>query len=128
MSDYTASAERRFTLAGSQELSHYTSNGTRYPRIPYGVDDTRWGEIPCPGCAAIKGQLHTAGECPYEHCPVCRASQLGTCPHTFTELGEDGQDVKFSSPTIGDRVLRAILGGVIVLCILATILAALRVL
>ena len=122
------SAERRFTLAESQGLTHYTSNGTDYPRIAYGADDPRWGEIPCRGCGAVKGQFHTAGDCPYEHCPVCRASQLGTCQHRFVQLGSDGVDAPLSGPTTGDRVPVAILAAVIVLCIVATILAALRVL
>ena len=120
--------DRRFTLAESQALSHYTSNGRSYPRIAYGDDDARWGEIPCRGCGAVKGQLHNAGDCPYEHCPVCRASQLGTCPHHFVELGADGTDASFAGPTVGDRILAAVLGGVILLCVVATILAALRVL
>jgi hypothetical protein len=126
--DDSSAADRRFTLAESQALSHYTSNGRSYPRIAYGDDDARWGAIPCRGCGAVKGQHHTAGDCPYEHCPVCRASQLGTCPHRFVELGTDGTDASFSGPTVGDRILAAVLGGVILLCVVATVLAALRVL
>jgi len=121
-------SERRYTLAESQALLHYTSSGTRYCRIAYGDDNPRWGEIPCRGCGATKGQLHTAGDCQYEHCPVCRASQLGTCPHTFVELGDDGLDTPVSGRTTGDYVLTAVLVGIILLCVAATILAALRLL
>jgi hypothetical protein len=116
-----------FTLAESQHIGHYTSNGVHYPRIPFGSDDPRWGEIPCRGCGAVRGQFHTAGNCAYEHCPVCRASQLGTCTHTFVELGDDGQDLPVRGPTIGDRVLTGILLAIITLCIVATILATLRI-
>lgn len=121
-------AERRFSLLESQQLPNYTSNGRAHPRIAYGDDDSRWGQTPCRGCGAERGQFHRAGDCPYEQCPVCRASQLGTCPHQFVELDGDGADSPSSGPTKGDRVLTGILVGSIGLCLLATLLAVFRVL
>jgi hypothetical protein len=112
-------------LDAAQQVVHYTSNGIAYPRIRYGEDNARWGETPCNDCGAHKGQFHVVGNCQYEHCPVCRASQLGTCPHTFIECGEDGADAWVASgPSWGDRALVVVLVGVITLCVVATILAA----
>jgi hypothetical protein len=44
-------------LGLAQRVSHYTSGGVRYPRIAYGDDDARWGEVPCRGCGASNGQF-----------------------------------------------------------------------
>ncbi len=116
------------SLDESQAVTHYTSNGVRYPRIRYGDDDPRWGEIPCRGCGTLKGGFHQVCDCQFEQCPVCRASQLGTCSHTFVECGADGLDVQMRGRTFGDRVLVGVLMAIIALCVVATVLAALRVL
>lgn len=58
----------------SQQVLVYTERGIKYPRIRYGEDDPRWGEIPCNGCGVLKGQFHVVvGPCEYEKCPKCGA-------------------------------------------------------
>src|SRR5689334_19789065 len=116
-------AEWPSRIEAAQLVTRYTSNGTQYPRIPFGSDDPRWGARPCQDCSVVAGELHVPN-CQYEHCPVCRASQLGTCQHRFIEHGTDGLDEPVSGPTTGDRVLAGLLGGVILLCVMATILVA----
>ncbi len=115
-------------LESSQTVTHYTSNGVLYPRIRYGDDNPRWGEVPCGDCGARKGEFHAVCECQYEHCPVCRASQLGTCPHTFLECGGDGVDVRIPARNVGDRIMVGVLVAIIALSVLATMLGAFRVL
>jgi hypothetical protein len=60
----------------AQTLTHYTSDGIKYPRIPYGQEDARWGEIPCNDCGVTRGQFHVP-ECEYELCPKCRKAMSG---------------------------------------------------
>jgi hypothetical protein len=121
-------AERLHKLEESQAVTHYTANGERYARVRYGDENPRWGQAPCSCCGASKGQFHSVAECEYEACPACGAEQLGTCSHAFDEFGEEAAvaETRVSS-RYGDRVLIAVLGTVIALCVLATLLAAFRI-
>jgi len=73
-------------VATAQLLTHYSSHGQRYPRIPYGNDDPGWGDTPCRDCAVIRGELHVPN-CEYEYCPVCTRSPLKSCGCSIDELG-----------------------------------------
>jgi hypothetical protein len=113
-------------LQESQGVTHYTANGERFARIPYGEENPEWGQAPCSCCGAAKGQLHVVADCEYEACPACGAEQLGTCSHAFDQFGEEVavSDGRVGSK-YGERVLAALLGVVIALSV-ATVLAALR--
>jgi len=97
-------------IAGAQELTHYSSRGVRHPRIRYGDDDPRWGEVPCRDCAAIKGEFHVP-DCEDEHCPVCQAGPLQSCECPLDELSLSRREP--DSPAgglIGKRAVLILLG------------------
>jgi hypothetical protein len=73
-------------IAAAQALTHYSSDGRPYARIPFGSEDPRWGERPCRDCAVIRGELHVPN-CEYEHCPVCKRGSLQSCGCPIEELG-----------------------------------------
>lgn len=74
----------------------------------------------------VKGQFHLVAECEYEACPACGGEQLGTCSHGFDEFGDEPSTARPVGPHPGDRLLIAVLGTVIALCVVATLLAAFR--
>ena len=74
-------------LAGAQRLRTYTRLGESRNRIPYGSENPAWGESPCSGCGAVKGELHVP-ECEYESCPFCNTSFASGCACAISELAE----------------------------------------
>jgi hypothetical protein len=116
--------EWRDKLITSQSVRHYTAQGKPYARIPYGDDNPRWGEVPCQ-CGALKGELHVTGECQFESCPVCRGHQLGDCDCVLDEFHEGEPAARRRSSGLEDKILVAVLVGILVLCVAATVWTAL---
>ena len=117
----------RDKLVASQAATHYTCHGQPYARIPYGAEDPRWGETPCRDCGVVKGELHVFAECEYEACPVCRATQIGSCGCGIDEFSGPGDSTTHREVSRrGDRLLASVLGFVLLLCIVATAIAVWR--
>ena len=110
-------------ITASQSQRHYTSRGVSYARVPYGSEAPGWGDRPCRDCGVVKGELHVFAECEYEACPLCGATQVGSCDCDFDEFS-DARGPNPTRSTLGDRILIGILLAAILLCIFATLIAA----
>jgi hypothetical protein len=113
-------------IVASQSQRHYTCGAVRYARIPYGTENPEWGATPCRDCGVTKGELHVFAQCEYESCPVCHASQIGSCGCAIVEFGESNQPASDLPRGRGNLVLSLVLGAIILLCIVATFFAARR--
>jgi hypothetical protein len=104
-------------IAEAQKVTHYTSCGKPYPRVRFGEDDPRWGEVPCRDCAVVKGEFHVP-DCPYEHCPVCKSELLQSCDCAIQELGLRHEPASVAGGLLS-RASVAILLAVVAACAVA---------
>lgn len=83
-------------LVDAQELTHYTVKGNKHLRIRYGDEGVGWGDAPCNGCGAVRGQFHVP-DCEYEKCPVCGEVSAAASGHTcdIEELREDEPPIRW---------------------------------
>ena len=85
-------ARRPERLRNAQHVTAYTENDVSYPRIRYGDEDPRWGEIPCRDCGTTKGLFHGL-DCEYERCPKCGDGSGGGHACEFDELFDPNEAV-----------------------------------